>query len=98
MSRLYEIETACRNAIDILPNGKRILTTRRFLQELERYNWHWSPRQANQWIEHYVTTFRDVSTQEGDVARSSFTTRMEGCNRGLSIASSRLCGGTADRR
>ncbi len=23
-------------------------------------------RQANQWIEHYVTTFRDVSTQEGD--------------------------------
>ncbi len=52
MPRLYEIETACRKAIDILPNGKRILTTRRFLQELERYNWHWSPRQANQWIEH----------------------------------------------
>ncbi|NAU10462.1 hypothetical protein EE090_22940 [Klebsiella pneumoniae] len=44
MPRLYEIETACRNAIDILPNGKRILTTRRFLQELERYNWHWSRR------------------------------------------------------
>ncbi|URC10593.1 hypothetical protein [Escherichia phage vB_EcoS-716R3] len=66
MPRLYEIETACRKAIDILPNGKRILTTRRFLQELERYNWHWSPRQANQWIEGYVTTFRDVSTQEGD--------------------------------
>ncbi|HFF1820152.1 TPA: DNA polymerase V, partial [Raoultella ornithinolytica] len=39
---------------------------RRFLAELERYNWHWSPRQANQWIEGYVTTFRDVSTQEGD--------------------------------
>jgi hypothetical protein len=38
MPRLYEIETACRKAIDILPNGKRILTTRRFLQELERYN------------------------------------------------------------
>ncbi|SYE63226.1 Uncharacterised protein [Klebsiella pneumoniae] len=34
MPRLYEIETACRKAIDILPNGKRILTTRRFLQKL----------------------------------------------------------------
>ncbi|WP_338716701.1 DNA polymerase V [Raoultella ornithinolytica] len=66
MPRFYEIEVACRNAIEIQPNGRRILTTRRFLQELERYNWYWSPRQANQWIEGYVTTFRDVSTQEGD--------------------------------
>lgn len=66
MPRLYEIETACRAAIVIEPNGRRILTTRRFLQELERYNWHWSPKQANQWIEGYVTTFKDVSTQEGD--------------------------------
>ena len=66
MPRLYEIETACRAAIVIEPNGRRTITTRRFLAELERYNWHWSPRQANQWIEHYVTTFRDVSTQEGD--------------------------------
>lgn len=85
MPRLYEIETACRNAIDILPNGKRILTTRRFLQELERYNWHWSPRQANQWIEHYVTTFRDVSTKRGTSEHSSFITRTEGCNRGIPV-------------
>ncbi|WP_154905632.1 DNA polymerase V [Klebsiella michiganensis] len=62
MPRLYEIETACRKAIDILPNGKRILTTRRFLQELERYNWHWSPRQANQWIERNQTYFVDKTT------------------------------------
>lgn len=66
MPRLYEIETACRAAIEIEPNGRRTITTRRFLQELEQYNWHWSPRQANQWIEGYVTTFKDVSTQEGD--------------------------------
>ncbi|HHS9743047.1 TPA: DNA polymerase V, partial [Raoultella ornithinolytica] len=59
-------ETACRAAIVIEPNGRRILTTRRFLQELERYNWYWSARQANQWIEIYVTTFKDISTQEGD--------------------------------
>ncbi|HHS9631318.1 TPA: DNA polymerase V [Raoultella ornithinolytica] len=66
MPRLYEIETACRAAIVIEPNGRRTITTGRFLQELEKVNWHWSPRQANQWIEGYVTTFRDVSTQEGD--------------------------------
>ncbi|MDV1192163.1 DNA polymerase V [Raoultella planticola] len=66
MPRLYEIETACRAAIVIEPNGRRTITTGRFLQELEKVNWHWSPLQANQWIEHYVTTFRDVSTQEGD--------------------------------
>ncbi|MEL0553456.1 DNA polymerase V [Raoultella lignicola] len=66
MPRRYEIEVACRSAIVIEPNGRRTITTGRFLQELEKVNWYWSPRQANQWIEHYVTTFRDVSTQEGD--------------------------------
>ncbi|WP_263424658.1 DNA polymerase V [Raoultella ornithinolytica] len=50
----------------IEPNGRRTITTRRFLQELERYNWHWSPRQATQWIEIYVTTFKDISNQEGE--------------------------------
>ncbi|BBQ89446.1 hypothetical protein [Raoultella ornithinolytica] len=51
MPRQYEIETACRAAIVIEPSGRRTITTRRFLQELEKVNWHWSPRQANQWIE-----------------------------------------------
>lgn len=66
MPRRYEIEAACRAAIVIEPNGRRAITTRRFVQELEKVNWFWSAKQANQWIEHYVTTFRDVSTQEGD--------------------------------
>ncbi|HID2768749.1 TPA: DNA polymerase V, partial [Klebsiella pneumoniae] len=30
------------------------------------FNWHWTPRQANQWIETYVTVFRDVSPNEGE--------------------------------
>ncbi|MBZ7499729.1 DNA polymerase V [Klebsiella michiganensis] len=66
MPRRYEIEAACRAAIVIEPNGRRTITTRHFVQELEKVNWYWSAKQANQWIEHYVTTFRDVSTQEGD--------------------------------
>ncbi|MFQ1269669.1 DNA polymerase V [Klebsiella pneumoniae] len=66
MPRNSDIEIAWRQAIVIEPNGRRTVTTSGFIRELAKVNWHWSPRQANQWIEHYVTTFRDVSTQEGD--------------------------------
>lgn len=66
MPRNSDIETAWRQAIVSEPNGRRTVTTSGFIQELAKVNWHWSPRQANQWIEHYVTTFLDVSTQEGD--------------------------------
>ncbi len=66
MPRNSDIEIAWRQATIIEPNGRRTVTTSRFLRELAKVNWIWSPRQANQWIEHYVTTFRDVSTQEGD--------------------------------
>lgn len=34
--------------------------------ELSKVNWNWTMKQANEWIEWYVTTFRDVSTQEGE--------------------------------
>jgi hypothetical protein len=37
-----------------------------FVQELSKVNWNWTMKQANEWIEWYVTTFRDVSTQEGE--------------------------------
>lgn len=66
MPRNSDIEIAWRQAIVIEPNGRRTVTTSGFIRELAKVNWIWSPRQANQWIEHYVTTFRDVSTQEGD--------------------------------
>ncbi|VAR69415.1 Uncharacterised protein [Klebsiella pneumoniae] len=60
MPRNSDIEVAWRQAIVIEPNGRRTVTTSRFLRELAKVNWIWSPRQANQWIE------QDVSTQEGD--------------------------------
>ncbi|MGP6457475.1 DNA polymerase V [Enterobacter ludwigii] len=66
MPRYYEIETAWRAAIRREPNGRQTVTTENFVRELEKVNWHWSPRQANQWIETYVTVFRDVSTTEGE--------------------------------
>ncbi|MBZ7262499.1 DNA polymerase V [Klebsiella oxytoca] len=66
MARNSDIEIAWRKAIVIEQTGRRTVTTSRFLRELAEHGWVWSPRQANKWIEHYVTTFRDVSTQEGD--------------------------------
>ncbi|MCW4986234.1 DNA polymerase V [Enterobacter mori] len=66
MPRLYEIEGAFSAAIQIEPNGRRSVTTKEFVAELEKVNWHWSLKQANSWIEAYVTTFRDVSDHEGD--------------------------------
>lgn len=66
MPRLYEIEGAFRAAIKIEPSGKRTVTTQAFVNELGKVNWHWSLKQANTWIGTYVTTFRDVSDQEGE--------------------------------
>lgn len=33
---------------------------------MEKVNYHMTFRDANRWIECYVKTFRDVSTQEGE--------------------------------
>ena len=66
MPRNSDIEIAWRQAIVIEPNGRRTVTTSGFVRELAKVNWIWSPRQANQWIETYVTVFRDVSPSEGE--------------------------------
>ena len=66
MARRDDIDWAFRQAVNIDPRGLRTVTTSRFVAELAKYNWHWTARQANEWIEIYVTTFTDISTQEGD--------------------------------
>ncbi len=50
MPRNSDIEIAWRQAIVIEPNGRRTVTTSGFIRELAKVNWHWSPRQANQWM------------------------------------------------
>jgi hypothetical protein len=42
------------------------VTTKDFVNELERVNWHWSLKKANAWIDCYVTTFKDISAHEGE--------------------------------
>jgi len=66
MPRDYEIKDAFVSAIRIKAGAGRIVTTEEFVKELERLNWHFSLREANQWIKTNTTTFRDVSTQEGE--------------------------------
>ncbi|ELN0131585.1 DNA polymerase V [Raoultella planticola] len=66
MPRTADIEAAWFRSIVIEPNGRRTVTTSRFICELGAVKWIWSAKQANQWVENYVTTFRDVSTHEGD--------------------------------
>lgn len=66
MPRYYEIEVAFRSAIQIAPNGRRTVTTEAFVQKLEERNWYWTLEEANRWIEASVSTFRDVSTEEGE--------------------------------
>lgn len=58
--------TLRRAAITREQDGRQTVTTAAFVRELHKFNWHWTPRQANQWIETYVTVFRDVSPNEGE--------------------------------
>ncbi len=66
MPRHYEIDSAWRASIKREPNGRQTVTTENFVSQLALINFNWSYRQANQWIETYVTVFKDISTQEGE--------------------------------
>ncbi|EPK7771300.1 DNA polymerase V [Klebsiella oxytoca] len=66
MPRRHDIEAAFCSAIEVDPRGRRTVTTKRFVEELAKVNWVWSGNQANNWIEHYVTIFHDVSREEGE--------------------------------
>ncbi|HFI1904541.1 TPA: DNA polymerase V [Enterobacter roggenkampii] len=66
MPRTYEIEGAFKKAIKIEQNGRRTVQTSDFVRELRLINWDLTARQANQWIEVYISTFKDISTTEGE--------------------------------
>lgn len=52
-------------AIKSKPGGRKIVSTQDFVTQLTRVNWLWPLHEANKWIEHYVTSFKDISQQEG---------------------------------
>lgn len=65
MPRRIDIEGAFRAAITMEPSGRRTVTTEDFVMHLARANWNWSLKEANDWIESHVSTFKDISTSEG---------------------------------
>ncbi len=66
MPRRDDIERAFCAAIIFEPSGRRTVKTSDFVRELKRVNWDFSLKDANDWIEASVSTFKDVSTTEGE--------------------------------
>ncbi len=66
MARGNDIRGAFMAAMRREPGQGVIVTTQEFVRQLELVNWHFSLREANQWIKANTVTFRDASTQEGE--------------------------------
>lgn len=66
MARESDIQAAFIAAMRREPGLGVIVTTQEFVHHLELVNWHFSLREANQWIKANTVTFRDASTQEGE--------------------------------
>lgn len=66
MARESDIQAAFMAAMRREPGLGVIVTTQEFVHHLEKLNWHFSLREANQWIKANTVTFRDSSTQEGE--------------------------------
>ena len=66
MGRRDDIPAAFRASIKIESSGRRTVATADFIVALARVNYDWTLKEANNWIEHYQSTFRDVSTEEGE--------------------------------
>ncbi|MCX3307942.1 DNA polymerase V [Pantoea vagans] len=66
MARESDIRGAFMAAMRREPGLGVIVTTQEFVHQLEKLNWHFSLREANQWIKANTVTFRDASTQEGE--------------------------------
>ncbi|MBF7954584.1 hypothetical protein [Rahnella victoriana] len=64
MPRYSDIKGAFIKSITLDPKRGQIVTTVRFVEELGKVNHHWTLQQANEWIEHYQSYFRDYSDHE----------------------------------
>ncbi|WP_034948050.1 hypothetical protein [Erwinia oleae] len=75
MARRYEVHSAFTDSIRVDSRGRQTVSTVDFVRTLAAYNHDWSLREANVWIEHYQSMFRDISTEEGE-RRTFFLTNM----------------------
>lgn len=68
MPRRDDIATAFRAAVEFKPDDRRIGTLEGFARELQKHNWEWTLKEVNNWIELSVSTFKDASTEEGEIS------------------------------
>lgn len=66
MAKYSDIKSAFCQSITQDPRKGRVVTSVRFVQELEKVNYFWSLQEANDWIERYQTCFRDYTDHHGD--------------------------------
>ena len=59
MPRTYEINAAFREAVRLDAKGQKVLRTDDFIRELSKRNWHFTEKDANDWIERNQSFFVD---------------------------------------
>ncbi|MNZ91797.1 hypothetical protein D3C78_1107920 [compost metagenome] len=66
MPRLPDIKAAFHAAIQRNPKGYLCLHTDDFIHELGILNWHFSRKDANEWIARYQNDFADKTPEQSD--------------------------------
>jgi len=64
MPRKSDIHSAFVAAIQLNPKGYQCLRTDDFIRELRARNWHFTPNDANDWIERYQEFFVDKTPDD----------------------------------
>ncbi len=64
MPRKSDINAAFTAAIQLNPKGYQCLHTEDFIRELRARNWHFSQKDANEWIERYQEFFVDKTPDD----------------------------------
>lgn len=66
MPRVTDINAAFRAAVRLDAKGQKVLRTDDFIRELQAANWHFSEKDANDWIERNQSYFVDKTPDESD--------------------------------
>lgn len=64
MPRRSDIHAAFVAAVQQNPKGYQWLRTDDFIRELAKVHWHFSQKDANEWIEYYQTFFVDKTLDD----------------------------------
>ena len=66
MPRKSDIHSAFVAAVQQNPKGYQCLHTDDFIRELAKVHWHFSQKDANEWIEYYQECFVDKTPDDSE--------------------------------